>query len=242
MNPGLRTAAAAAVFAAMAVGVSPAGVAQEVRGLTRHPSIPIDYEAWWEDLPEAKALSEKGLELAMRLHDVMGRLAESEKDPVKGRASRAEARAVLEEYRAVKARQVAIVDRAMKTPPPRSSDVDILRKLRDTELLSISWNKRKYIDCLGDIGSALRINFVIHPGVNEYNTVEMDFPRMSASGILRTICDGFELEAIVYNGEVTVIKKLKRNDERMLKYLNNHPEWKYWLPEPKTAIAPEDEE
>jgi hypothetical protein len=90
------------------------------------------------------------------------------------------------------------------------------------------------------MGERLKLRFVMHPNVLKFNTVEMDFPRARADGILTTICTGFECEYIVHNGEVIVIKAIKRNDERLMRYIKEHPEWKYWRPEPKVDIAPDD--
>ncbi len=219
---------------------APPADAQEVRALGEG-AMYVDYDTYWAATPELRSLSEQSLALALELHREMDALREAEKDPAKVRVHRAKVKSLLEEYRARKARLIAVVDTILHTPPPRMADVELLRKLRDTELIDISWNKRKFIDCLRDVGRALKVDFVMHYDVNKFNTVEMDFPRQSADGILRTICAGFESEYIIHNGEICIIKKLKRNDERLLRYFKDHPEWKYWEPEPETPIGEEDD-
>lgn len=239
MSGALGAAALLAVPLLAGAPVPPPAAAQDVIAMGEEP-MEVDYVVFWEVGPEMRLLSEKAQALALDLHGKMDALSQAEKDPQKSLALRREVKALLEEYKASKERLISLVDRVIKTPPPRIGDVDLLRKLRGTELTDINWNKRKFIDCLRDIGKRLRVNFVMHYDMNKFNTVEMDFPQATADGILRTICAGFEAEYIVHNGEICVIKKLKRNDERLLRYFEKHPEWKYWEPEPETDMGEED--
>jgi hypothetical protein len=220
--------------------VTPSAEAQDVIAMGELP-MEVDYDAFWAAGPEMRLLSEQAQALALDLHGTMDALRQSEKDVEKSKSLRAEVNALLAEYKARKVRLIALIDRIIKTPPPRFSDIDLLKRLRNTELTDISWNKRKFIDCLRDIGKRLRVNFVMHYDMNKFNTVELDFPQSTADGILRTICAGFEAEYIVHNGEICIIKRLKRNDERLLRYFDKHPEWKYWEPKPETDLGNDED-
>jgi hypothetical protein len=204
---------------------------------------PVDYDAFWEAAPEMRAISAQGQAAADRLHALMDELRKAEGDAEKTPRLRLEVKGLLEEHRARKARLVELASRSLKTPAPKRADIDLLRRLRDTELLDIRWDKTKFLDCLNQVAKAVDTRVVLHPDVLKFNTVEMDFGRVSASGVLDIICKGFECEWIVHGGEVIVIKELKRNDIRMKQYLDKHPEWKYWEKPPETPREKtEDEE
>lgn len=238
MTRTLRTAGAAAVLAALALTASDTVLAQEVVAHNEGPP-GIDFEAYFAAVPEMRKLSDETLAQARELHEIMDRLAAAEKDPAKSRAERAALRDLLVKYRANKERLVGLVDRAMRTPPPKAEDIEVLRRLRDTELVGISWQRTKFIDCLRDIARALEVRFVMHPDVLKNNTVEVNFPRSSADGILKALCTGFDCDYYVHNGEIIVIKTIKRNDKRLQKFLTDHPDWKYW--QKKAAVEVEDD-
>ena len=235
MRHRMRTAAAGALFAAMVVFASDTGEAQDVVAYGEGDHV-VDYDAYWKGMPRQMELSRDCLSLAKELHEVMDRLAEDEGKPEVETRLRGQVRGLLETYRARKAELVALTDGAMKTPPPLMGDREILTRLRDTELLGISWQKRTFVNCLRDLSRMLKVRFLIHPNVLKYNTVEMEFPRATADAMLRTICSGFESDYIVHNGEIIIIKSIKRNDERLQRYLAEHPEWKYWRPEKRTEV------
>ncbi|MHC4924272.1 MAG: hypothetical protein ACYTG4_09375 [Planctomycetota bacterium] len=241
MRQGLKALAATAALGVLAIAGTPSSQAQEV--VAYGEGTPeLDYDAYFTGLAGQKDLAEKCLQLAKDLHEVMDKIRTSDGNPEDDRVLRAKAKSILQTYREYKKQQVELIDASLATAPPRMSDRKILHRLRDTELLGIVWNKRKFIDCLRDVGTRLKVNFVMHPNVLKFNTVEMDFPRASADSVLRTICSGFECDYIVYNGEIIVIKSIKRNDERLNRYLKEHPEWKYWRPEKKVDIGTEDED
>lgn len=228
-------AAAAAALAALALTASDACVAEEVVAYAEgRPE--IDYDAFRgyakaDAEPSFRALARESLALARQLHEVMASLAAGEGDPQKSRAAREEAREILARYRDNKATLLRCVDQCLKTPSPAESDLEILRRLRETELQGLLWDKTRFIDCLRDIAGAMKLRFVMHPDVLKFNTVEAQFRRTSADGVLRAITTGFDCDAIVHDGEVVVIKSLKRNDVRLQKYLDEHPDWRYWEPE-----------
>jgi hypothetical protein len=234
-----RSAAAWAALAGFAASVAapPASHAQQAD----EPN-PVDFDVFWESAREMRGIAADGQVAADKLQALMQELGATQ-EAEKAKRLRMEVKGLLEEHRARKARLNDIASRCLKTPAPKKADIDILRKLRDTELLGIHWNKTKFIECLSQIGRAVDVRFVLHPDVLKFNTVEMDFGRVSAAGLLNIICKGFECEWLVYGGEVIVIKELKRNDLRFLKYLEKHPEWKYWEKDPAKPDAPmEDEE
>ena len=109
-------------------------------------------------------------------------------------------------------------DSAGGTPPPAETNLQIKERLRATELVGVSWDKTKYIDCLRDMARELRLRIVMHPDVLKFNTVEAVFPKTSADALLRQMTFGFDCEYILHKGEVVIIKAIKRNDKRLEEY------------------------
>jgi hypothetical protein len=230
MSLSVRAAGAGAVLAAVALVASDTCVAQEVVAYAEERPV-LDYDAFWAAVPRIKELAKESLKEATDLHDAMEKLSKMENDAVGTKIARKEARELLETYRANRIEYLTLLNAGLKTPAPKDTDLDILKRLRETELIGIHWDKTKFIDCMRDIAAALNVRILIHPDVLKFNTVEASFPRSSADGILRAITSGFDAEFIVYNGEIIVIKTIKRNDKRLQKYLDKHPDWKYWRPE-----------
>ena len=227
MSLSLRTAGASALLAAVALTASDTCVAQEVVAYAEERPV-IDYDAFWAAVPQVKELATEALDQARELHEAMDALAQSENDPAKSRETRTLARGTLDRYRANRVRLVGILDVCLKTSRSTDTDIEILKRLRETELIGVRWDKTKFIDCLRDLAAALKVRFVMHPDVLKFNTVEAAFPRSSADGILRAITSGFDCDFIIQNGEIVIIKSIKRNDKRLQQYLDKHPEWKYW--------------
>jgi hypothetical protein len=229
MSRSLRAAAPAAFLALVAVFASDTCRAQDVVAYAEERP-DIDYDAFRAAIPQFKTLGRSALDDAKVLLETMEKLAATEKDAAASRAARSEARDLLVRYRDNKVKVVELVDRVLKRQGTPESDVEILKRIRQTELVGISWNQTKFIDCLRDLSQALKVRFVMHPDVLKFNTVEITFPRSSADAILRTIINGFDCDYYVYNGEIIVIKTLKFNDKRMQAYLTKHPDWKFWRP------------
>jgi hypothetical protein len=227
MRSGMRGAAAAAALAALALVAGDTCSAQDVEAYNEG-RVAIDYEAFWAAVPQIKDLGRDALEGARELNELMDQLAAHEADPAAVKDLRSKVRASLLRYRDLKAKEIQLVNSVFKKKGTGQKDADIRQRLRDTELVGISWQKTKFIDCLRDLSQALNVRFVLHPDVLKFNTVEVAFPRAAADGILRALCSGFECDYLVHNGEIVIIKSLKRNDERLLKYLEKHPDWKYW--------------
>jgi hypothetical protein len=230
MRTAVRGAAATATLAALAFVAADTCSAQDVIAYNEgRPD--IDYEAFWAGVPQLKALGNDALEEARNLNELMEQLAAHEADPAAGKEIRGKVREALLRYRDLKAKEVRIADLVLKSKPTSEKDLAIVKRLRETELIGISWNKAKFVDCLRDLSQALNVRFVLHPDVLKFNTVEVTFPRTAADGILRALCTGFGCDYIVHNGEIVVIKSIKRNDERLQEYLDRHPDWKYWRPD-----------
>jgi hypothetical protein len=230
MGTLVRIAAAAAALAAVAVAASDSCRAQEVLAYAEERPT-IDYDAFLLAVPQFKELSQDSLALAREVNEAMEALGAAAKGSAEEREGRAAVRALLLRYRDNKAKAVRVADTVLKTKPPRESDLAILKKLRETELVDVTWRKTKFIDCLRDLARAVEVNFVLHPDVLKFNTVEVTFPRASADGILRAIVGGFDCDWIVHDGEIVIIKSIKRNDKRLQQYLDKHPDWKFWRPE-----------
>jgi hypothetical protein len=226
----LRAAGSAAVLALVAITASDTCRAQEVIAYNeKRPD--IDYDAFRAAIPQFKALGAEALEDAKLLLETMEKLAATEKDETAAKAARADARDLLVKYRDNKVKVARLADTVMMRKGTPEPDMDILNRLRQTELVGISWpHDTKYIDCLRDLAGALKVNFVMHPDVLKFNTVEAAFPRSSADAILRAITTGFDIDYFVYDGEIILIKTLKFNDRRMQAYLTKHPDWKFWRP------------
>jgi hypothetical protein len=230
MRTRLRAAGTAAVLASVAFFASDTCTAQDVVAYNEgHPD--LDYEAFWAAVPQLKDLGKEAIEGARSLNDLMEKLAESEKDAAASKELRTAVRDALLRYRDVKVKEARLCDTVLKRKGAPEKDLEIIKRLRETELLGIAWNKTKFIDCLRDLSQALNVRFVLHPDVLKFNTVEVAFPRTAADGILRALCTGFGCDYIVFNGEIIIIKSIKRNDERLQAFLDKHPDWKYWRPE-----------
>jgi hypothetical protein len=235
MRIRLRAAGVTAVLGAVALVASDTCTAQEVVAYAEgRPD--VDYDAFDAAVPRFKELGRDALAEARLLNDLMEKLAQSEKDEAAAKEARAGVRDLLVKYRDNKVREAQLVDTVIKRKRTGKTDAEILKILHETELIGINWNKTKFIDCLRDLSQALGVTFVLHPDVLKFNTVEVSFPRSSADGILRAIIAGFECDYIVYDGEIVVIKTIKRNDKRLQDYLDRHPEWKYWRPEDVKAV------
>lgn len=235
----VRAAGAGALLALVALTASDTCTAQEVIAYAEERP-DFDYEAFWAAVPRVKELARESLKQATDLHEAMEKLAKSENDAVGAKISRAEARDLLEKYRANRLEYLKLLDVCLKTPAPKDEDLEILKRLRETELLGVKWNQTKFIDCMRAIAQACNIRILIHPDVLKFNTVEAEYPRASADGLLRALTSGFDAEFIVFHGEVIIIKTIKRNDKRLLKYLDKHPDWKYWRPEEVKPQAEDD--
>lgn len=238
MSRRLPRAAAAALLAALALTASDEVRAQEIVAYEKVVP-PIDLDAFFGAVPRMKALADETLAQARELNEAMERLAASEGDAAKNREARAATRDLLVRYRERKLELVKIVDTCLKTAPAKEADLDILKKLREKDLQGIAWKERKFVDCLRDIAGPLDLRFVLHPDVLMFNTVEARFETSPADGILRFLTAGFDCDYYVHNGEIIVIKSIKRNDKRMQKFLDRHPDWKFWRK--KEAVAVEDD-
>jgi len=227
--PTRAAAVAAGVLALVANTLSDTCRAQEVVAYNeKRPE--IDYEAFRGAVPQFKALGAEALDDAKVLLELMDKLAATEKDDAASKAARIEARDLLVRYRDNKVKVAALADTVMMRKGTPEADLEILKRIRETELVGIDWKETKFIDCLKDLSQALKVTFVMHPDVLKFNTIEAAFPRSSADAILRAITTGFDCDYVVYHGEIIVIKSLKFNDRRMQAYLTKHPDWKYWKP------------
>ncbi len=238
MHRSLRAAGAAVVLGALALTASDTVLAQDV---TAHDEGPpgVDFAAFFGAVPQMKALAEETLEQSRQIADLMDRLAATEGDPGKNRVERGALRDLLVKYRDNKAALVRLTDAALNTPAPKESDLDVMRKLRETELVGIHWDRAKFINCLRDIAGAVGVRITMHPDVLKNNTVEASMPRAAADGLLAQLCALCDSEYVVYNGEVIVVKKYKRNDKRLQAFLDKHPDWKFWRK--KAAVEVEDD-
>jgi hypothetical protein len=234
MSRSVRAAVLASAAAVLLAAPRPCP-AQEVLAYGEERPV-IDYDAFVAGVPEMVEVSRTSQGLVQELHECMDRLSAAEADAEKQKEERAKARDVLLRYREEKARLVRLVDRVFRTPTPAEADLAILQRLRETELVGVQWKETRYIDCLRDLARELKLRFLLHPDVLKFNTVDAAFPKTSADGILRQLTTGFDCEHIVYNGEIVVIKAIKRNDARLQKWLEEHPGWKYWRPKDAPEI------
>jgi len=229
MVPWVRATGAAAVLALISITASDTCRGQDVIAYNeKRPE--LDYDAFWASVPQFKSLGNEALEEARLLLETMEKLAASEGDATASKAARAEARDLLVKYRDNKVKVARLADTVLKRRDTPEPDLEILKRIRQTELVGISWQQTKFIDCLRDLAQALKVNFVLHPDVLKFNTIEASFGRSSADGILRAITVGFDCDYFVYDGEIIVIKTFKMNDKRMQAFLTKHPDWKYWRP------------
>lgn len=238
MHRSLRAGGAALALAALALSASDTVVGQEVRAHDEGPP-GVRFEALFAAVPQMRTLSAESLAQFRQVADIMDRIAAAEKDPEKNRTERAALRDLLVKYRDNKEKVVKLVDGALGTPPPAETDLEVMRRLRETELVGIHWNRTKFIDCLRDIARAVNVRMVMHPDVLKNNTVEASMPRAAADGLLAQICNLCDTEYIVHHGEIIIIKKIKKNDKRLQKFLDEHPDWKYW--KVKQAVEVEDD-
>jgi hypothetical protein len=223
MRTAPRCAAAAIALAAVALLAPQAGVAQEVAAHGQ-PKPEFDPETLWNGVKPLQELSAEAVELAVGIQEAIEIL-----DAPEGAAgAKAAAREKLARYRDNRRKALPILDAAMKRPAARQADAEILRKLRETELIDIRWKGTKFVHCLQDIADALGVDFVVHHVVMSFNTIEASFPRSAADGILRQITFGFDCTYYVHDGQIIVLKELSPNERRMQKAIDKDPDWKYW--------------
>src|SRR5688572_1094472 len=167
MHDGIRAAASATVLSLVAITASDTCRAQDVIAYNeKRPE--IDYEAFKASVPRFKELGNEALEQAKLLLETMEKLSATEKDDAASRAARAEARELLVRFRDNKVKVAALADTVMKRAGTPESDLEILKRIRQTELVGISWNQTKFIDCLRDLAAALNVTFVMHPDVLKF--------------------------------------------------------------------------
>ncbi len=195
--------------------------------LARPPAVrgaglePVDYDTYYELLPEMKAVSDRSMASLRTLHKLMEALKQEEND-TRAAGIRAQIRQVLLDHRALKIRMTRLVDRILRKKKSSHTDLEVLRILRTTTLKRVSWNNQflKYVarDISREIGVPIRLN----AKVQELNQIQISFPEITAEGVLNLICENFDLKWIIYEGEVIVVKKLGPNEERFLAWEKKH--------------------
>jgi hypothetical protein len=211
--------------------LQPAATAKELQ--------PIDYNAYYELLPHMKEASEWSNQSVRDLNKLMKALEQSEDDD-EAAGIRAQIRPLLEEHRKVKDRMANLVDRVLMKKDPERANVDALRALRNTTLRRVSWSNTflKYV--ARDIADGMGVPIRLNAKVQELNQVEINFPEISAEGVLNLICQNFDLKWIIFEGEFIVLKKIGPNEARFLKWEKKHGKVD-WIGEDEAGTYEDDE-
>lgn len=193
----------------------------------------LDYAAIRDALPRMSDLAKQGGENGRQLHALIDKL-DSTTDPKLEGELRAELRTRLENHISIKQQVVNLSKGVLGLPGPDApgmlSDEEIRRRLADTQLRDIFWKKAPFAKCLRDLSRALKIPIRTQYHVVQRNTVDYKFRALPAETVLSTLCSGFDLRYVVFEGEVIVYKQITPNEERFLDYQRKHPDvkLKYW--------------
>ncbi len=200
---------------------------------------PIDFNAYYELLPHMKETSEWSNKSIRDLHTLMTALQQTE-DEDEAAGIRAQIRPLLQAHRKVKVRMAELVDRVLMKPDAERSNVDALRALRSTSLRRVSWSNTflKYV--ARDISQAIAVPIRLNAKVQELNQVEINFPEISAEGVLNLICQNFDLKWIIFEGEFIVVKKIGPTEARFLKWEKKHGKVD-WIAEDKAGTYETDD-
>jgi hypothetical protein len=218
----MRISLTVAALVLGAVFLSPAVLAKG--GKKDKPLAPFDYEAYFENLPRMQEISETSNKNIKKLHKLMKELSRTEagnsKEQEETRLSllRKDIRRLLSAHRKLKVEMIQLCDRALKKQPGKKTNIDALRSLRNRELHDVHWSDvfLKYV--VKDLAIALDVPVRLQNSVQELNQVNMDFRTISADAAMQIICQNFDLKYIIYDGEITIYRKLNRNEERFLEY------------------------
>jgi hypothetical protein len=211
--------------------LAPAGSAKELD--------PIDYNAYYELLPAMREISEWSNESIKRLHTLMGELTQAV-DEDKAAGIRAQIRPLLAEHRTMKEKMANLVDRVLLRKDPVRTNEDALRALRNTTLRRVSWNNTFFKYVARDISQAIGVPIRLNAKVQELNQVEVNFPEISAEGVMALICQNFDLKWIIFEGEFLVLKKIGPNEARFLEWERKHGKVD-WIAEDKAGTYESDE-
>jgi hypothetical protein len=226
-----RTALLLLVLLAALCLLQPATTADELE--------PIDYTAYYELLPLMKEGSEWSNESIRNLHTLMTKLEQTvNEDEAAG--IRAQIRPLLVEHKKMKEKMANLVDRVLLKPDPQRTNEDALRALRNTTLRRVSWNNAflKYV--ARDISQAIGVPIRLNAKVQELNQVEINFPEVSAEGVMALICQNFDLKWIIFEGEFIVLKKIGPNEARFIEWEKTHGKVD-WIAEDKAGTYESDE-
>lgn len=226
----MKTRTALLVLAAICM-LQPATMAKELE--------PIDYNAYYELLPHMKKSSEMANQSIKDLHTLMTKLVQTE-DEDEAAGIRAQIRPLLVKHRQLKEEMANLVDRVLLKKDPVRTNEDALRALRNTTLRRVSWNNAflKYV--ARDISDAIGVPIRLNAKVQELNQVEINFPEISADGVMNLICQNFDLKWIIFEGEFIVLKKIGPNEARFIKWEEKHGKVD-WIGEDKAGTYESDE-
>ncbi len=226
----MKTRAALFVLAVICI-LQPAATAKDLP--------PIDYNAYYELLPLMKEASDASNQSIRDLHTLMTKLSQTE-DEDEAAGIRAQIRPLLLEHRKLKERMADLVDRVLLKKGPVRTNEDALRALRNTTLRRVSWSNTflKYV--ARDISQAIGVPIRLNAKVQELNQVEINFPEISAEGVMDLICQNFDLKWIIFEGEFIVLKKIGPNEARFIKWEKKHGKVD-WIGEDKAGTYESDE-
>jgi len=219
MRPCLHLTAAVTTVGLLCALAAPAA-AQE--GL-------LDYQGVRDAIPEMQRLSEEASGAAKELHVLVDEL-EATRDGLKQGQIRERVRARLEGYHETKRTMLDTTRRVLGVEPTGLTDQEVVQKLAETNLLGIHWSDANFDKCVRDLSAAVAIPIRLQHRVVQKNKVTLDFASAKAETVLATLCNGFDLRYVVFDGEVVIYKKITPTEERFLEYQAKHPETKlkYW--------------
>lgn len=226
-----KATAYVALLLAGAVLGAPSADAKEPRKLTGKYK-QLDYERVRAAVPEMKRLSEEGAKRGKRLHWLVERLRKAEEtgdEPEMARL-RTEVREILVEYRDNKIAMVKATKDVLELKRSGLTDQEVFDRLHETMLRGIHWKGRSFKKCIRDISRAIGVPMRTQYSVVEMNTVDCEYREMPAESILAWLCNGFDLQYVIYDGEMVLYKRITPNEERFINYQKKHPEAKlrYW--------------
>lgn len=241
-------AVALSLAAGLTVGWGIDAFQPEALGKEDLPELP--YEKIRDALPRMGELAKQGGENGVHLHALADKLTE-DNTPEREKELRLELRDRLQRHIEIKQQVVAVTKGVLGLEKPLvngrpvdrvMTEEQIREKLANTMLNDIFWKKDSFKKCLRDLERALKIPIRMQYHVVQRNTVDYKFRSLPAETVLGTLCSGFDLRYLVFEGEIIVYKKITPNEERFLDYQRKHPDvkLKYW--ERENADGSYDEE
>jgi hypothetical protein len=198
----------------------------------------VDMQLFYAELGTLKILREESRKLSINLHNTVMKLSE-QPEKAEEMKLRALVQKNLIDLRRVKKAHIAKVNAILKRKPSKMTDIEVLKAL-EKSLGSVDWEDKYFRECCDEISKTIGTRVTYNRKVNKWNGVFLRMPDVSAGGVLKWICAGFDLKWMIYEGEIYITKKLGPNEDRYIRYEKKHGKVNYWKKEPDELMKTVD--